>query len=405
MRIVSVEAIPVRIKLTEPFAIATEVVDEVENIFFRLETDSGITGWGCGAPDTVTSDDATQSMAVFDTVIKNVLLDSDPTRIHALNEAVEDRVQGNTSTKAGVNLALYDILGKAAGMPLYRLLGGYRDRIETSVTIGINTTDVMVEKARDWVSRGFKCLKLKCGINPDEDIDTVLAVRAAVGPDVKLRLDANEGYGIDDSLRVVSTLEGQEADLELLEQPTKASYLYALKEVTGRCNVPIVADETALTLQKSLKLIRMEVADVINIKLMKTGGITNAIKVNTFAELANIPVMVGCMNESMAAMVGGVHFACAFANVRYADLDSTLDIEKDVLSEVMVDRQRQDPGSEWRWISDEQGNPRSAEGRSEFLKVLSCLGDRQYREQTGLPAWRGTEGNRIHEDRGGCHRP
>ncbi len=329
MRITSARAIPVEIKLTEPFAIASETVDRVDNVFFRLETDSGIVGWGCGAPDTVTSDTADQAVHVFDSAIKRILEGADPTRINLLNEIIDTDVHGNTSTKAGVNMALYDILGKSAEMPLYRLLGGYRDRIETSVTIGINPTDIMVNKAREWVSKGFKSLKLKCGINPDEDIDTVLAVRAAVGPNVKIRLDANEGYNIDDSIRVVSILEDQGADIELLEQPTKALYLYALKEVTGKCNVPIVADETALTMRASLKLIRMEVADIVNIKLMKTGGITNAMKVNTFAELADIPVMIGCMNESMGAMAGGVHFACGLANVKYADLDSILDIEKD----------------------------------------------------------------------------
>jgi len=329
MRITGARAIPVEIRLTEPFSIASETVDHVENVFFRLEADDGTVGWGCGAPDTVTSDTAEQSVHVFNSVIKGILEGSDPTRVNLLNEMIDNQVHGNTSTKAGVNMALYDILGKAADMPLYRLLGGYRDRIETSVTIGINPTDVMVEKARHWVSQGFKSLKLKCGINPDEDIDTVLAVRAAVGPDIKIRLDANEGYNIDDSIRVVNILEGQGADLELLEQPTKALYLYALKEVTGKCNVPIVADETALTMRASLKLIRMEVADIVNIKLMKTGGITNAMKVNTFAELADIPVMIGCMNESMGAMAGGVHFACALSNVKYADLDSILDIERD----------------------------------------------------------------------------
>ncbi|MDO9538282.1 MAG: dipeptide epimerase [Thermoplasmata archaeon] len=329
MRITSAKAIPVEIKLTEPFAIASETVDEVENVFFRLETDTGIVGWSCGAPDTVTSDTAAQSVKVFNSVIKKLLEGADPTRINLLNEIIDKEVHENTSTKAGVNMALYDILGKAADMPLYRLLGGYRDKIETSVTIGINPTDVMVNKARHWVSEGFKSVKLKCGINPDEDIDMVLAVRAAIGPDIKIRLDANEGYNIDESIRVVNTLESQGADLEFLEQPTRALYLYALKEVTGKCNVPIVADETALTMRDSMKLIRMEIADVVNIKLMKTSGITNAMKVNTFAEVANIPVMIGCMNESMGAMAGGVHFACACANVKYADLDSVLDIAKD----------------------------------------------------------------------------
>jgi L-alanine-DL-glutamate epimerase-like enolase superfamily enzyme len=130
---------------------------------------------------------------------------------------------------------------------------------------------------------------------------------------------------------VIQTLESLGTDIEILEQPTPADYLYSLKEVTAQCPVPIMADETVLTLRDSLKLIRLEIADMINIKLMKIGGITNAIKANIFAELAEIPVMIGCMNESMAAMAAGVHFACAFKNIAYADLDSALDFKHDVV--------------------------------------------------------------------------
>ena len=228
-------------------------------------------------------------------------------------------------------MALYDILGKMADMPLYKLLGGYRDKIETSVTIGINPVDVMVDKAKEFVSQGFHCLKVKCGMDPDQDIEAVLAIRSAVGPNVKIRMDANEGYTLEKALRVIETVEKLGADIEIFEQPTSAKYLFALKEITAQCTVPIMADETVLTLRDSLKLVKMEIADMINIKLMKIGGITNAIKANIFAELADIPVMIGCMNESMAAMAAGVHFACAFKNVQYADLDSALDFEKDVV--------------------------------------------------------------------------
>ncbi len=329
MKITSAKAIPVDLDLVESFSIATETVEVVGNVFFKLETDTGLIGWGCAAPDTVTSETNRTVMKAFDTVLKGVLIGSDPTRIHQLNDIIEDKLKGNQSAKAGVNMGLYDLLGKASNMPLYRLLGGYRDKILTSVTIGISPTDVMVDKAEEWVSKGFKSLKIKCGLNPDSDIDTILAIRAAVGPEIKIRLDANEGYSLEDAIRVVEAIESQGGDIELLEQPTKARYLYALKEVTSQVNVPIMADETALTLRDSYKLIRLEVADLMNIKLMKLGGITNSIKMNVFAEIAEIPVMVGCMNESMGGMVAGVHFACAYKNVQYADLDSALDVVDD----------------------------------------------------------------------------
>ena len=329
MLIKSIDAIPRKLKLKEPFTIANETVEFGENVFLKIETDSDFIGWGCATPDSVTGETIETVLTCFHEKMKNLLIGQDPLRVHYLNELIEEKIRGNQSLKAGINMGFYDILGKKANLPLFKLLGGYRSKIETSVTIGINPIDAMVEQAKDYLNKGFTCLKIKCGMDINQDIETVLAIRNAVGPDIKIRLDANEGYTLENALRVVETLEKLGADIEILEQPTPAKYLYALKEITSQCPVPIMADETALTLRDSLKAIKMEIADMINIKLMKIGGITNAIKANTFAEIAEIPVMVGCMNESMAAMAASVHFACAFKNVQYADLDSALDFEQD----------------------------------------------------------------------------
>jgi L-alanine-DL-glutamate epimerase-like enolase superfamily enzyme len=328
-KIVSAEAFPVELQLKEPFVIANETTEVADNIFIRLETETGIVGWGCSTPDAVTSETKETVLRSFE-VAKRLVVGCDPTRVNLVNFALENELAGNPSLKAGVNMALYDVVGKMAGMPLFRLLGGYREKIETSVTVGLNSTGLMVAKAKQIVALGFKTVKVKCGINVEQDIQNILAIREAVGSAVKLRLDANEGYSVEDALMIVKTLEGKGADIEILEQPTKANYLYSLKDVTHQCSVPIMADETALTLRDSVKLVKLEIADMINIKLMKIGGITNAIKANALAELADVPVMAGCMNESIAAMSAGVHFACAFRNVQYADLDSALDFTDDV---------------------------------------------------------------------------
>jgi len=329
MKIVRAKAIPVGLELKEPFAIANETIEVADNVFIRLETETGLVGWGCSAPDTVTSETKQTVLKSFE-VAKRLVIGCDPTRINLVNYALDSDLQGNPSLKASVNLAMYDIIGKMAGMPLFRLLGGYREKIETSVTIGLNSTDLMVKKAKQIVFDGFSIIKIKCGVNVEKDIENILAIREAVGSTIKLRLDANEGYSVEEALRVIKAIEEKGADVELLEQPTKASYLYSLKEVTHQSPVPIMADETALTLKDSFKLLKHEIADMINIKLMKIGGLTNAVKANVLAELADVPIMVGCMNESMAAMSAGVHFACAFRNVQYADLDSVLDFVDDV---------------------------------------------------------------------------
>ena len=221
MRIVSVTPIPVELKLKEPFAIAYETVDSAVNVFIKIETDQGLVGWGCATPDSVTSETEESVLTACNTVLKDLLIGKDPTHINRLNEAIEEHVKENPSSKAGVNIALYDILGKAANMPLYRLLGGYRDKIETSVTIGLNPVDIMVEKALEFTSQGFTCLKVKCGMDPDQDIETVLAIRNAVGPEIKIRIDANEGYTVEQALRVAQTLEDLGTNIEILEQPTK----------------------------------------------------------------------------------------------------------------------------------------------------------------------------------------
>jgi o-succinylbenzoate synthase len=332
MRIIKSSAIPIELELKEPFAIANETVETAMNVFFKLESDDGLIGWGCATPDSVTSETNETVMHVFKSKFKEILSGADATRIQLLNEIIEENIQGNPSAKAGINMALYDLIGKKAQMPLYRILGGYRDKIETSITIGLNPVDIMIERAKEFVSNGFRCLKVKCGMDPNHDIEAILGIRSAVGPTVKIRIDANEGYTLEKALRVVETLEKLGADIEIFEQPTPAKYLYALKEITSQCPVPIMADETAFTLRDSLKLIKLEIADMINIKLMKIGGITNALKANVFAELAGIPVMIGCMNESMGAMAAGVHTACAVKNIIYADLDSAIDFKEDVVT-------------------------------------------------------------------------
>ncbi len=331
MKITTVDAIPFELKLKEPFSIVNETVDVGINVFIKIETDKGITGWGCATPDSVTYETKETVVNCLNNEIKDIIHGKDPLRINYINDIIEEKIKGNPSLKAGVNLALYDILGKKAEIPLFKLLGGYRDKIETSMTIGLSSVDTMVEKAKSYVSQGFTCLKVKCGMDPDQDIEMVLAIRNEVGSNIKIRLDANEGYTLEKALRVIETLEKLGADIEIFEQPTPAKYLYALKEVTAQCSVPIMADETVLTIRDSLKAVKMEIADMINIKLMKIGGITNAIKANTYAEIAEIPVMIGCMNESMGAMAAGVHFACAFKNVHYADLDSALDFQQDIV--------------------------------------------------------------------------
>ncbi len=327
----SLDVFPAKLHLKEPFRVAYEVEEDAWNILVRLTTAEGEVGWGNACPDPEVTGETPASVLKTLGKLTPRVVGEDAHRINRVNYIMEEVVGGNLTAKAGVNLALYDILGKEAGLPVTKLLGGFKDRIQTSMSIGILPLEETVAKAKGYIAEGFKVLKLKCGLDPEDDIRRAIAVREAVGRDILLRLDANQGYDVATALRVVDALENiYGVDIELIEQPTPAGELGQLKEVTGASSVPIMADESVQSILDTFVVTAGQMADLINIKLMKTGGITGALRVNHIAQAGGIPAMVGCMSESIVSVAAGVHFACSQRNIEYADLDSHFDFEKDV---------------------------------------------------------------------------
>jgi L-alanine-DL-glutamate epimerase-like enolase superfamily enzyme len=320
-----VEAWPVEMRLSEPYTIAYETVDRTVNVFMRIEATNGLCGYGCAAPDLeVTGETAQTVLDDVESWIAPAVTGSDPLRIAMLRGRLEPRLQNHPSALALVDIALHDLMGRIAGVPLYKLLGGFRDRIKTSVTIGILDSAETVERAREYVGRGFKCLKIKGGANVDADIVRVLAVREAVGAGIELRFDANQGYTSDDAVRFVNAV--RMARLELVEQPTPRDQPHELGKVTRGVDIPIMADESLLSLVDAFKLARNDTIDMVNVKLMKAGGIMEGMRINAVARAAGLEVMVGCMDEAALGIAAGLHFALSRPNVAYADLDGHLDL-------------------------------------------------------------------------------
>jgi L-alanine-DL-glutamate epimerase-like enolase superfamily enzyme len=325
MKITRIEAWPVTMRLTEPYTIAYETVAQVTNIFLRIETTGSITGYGCVAPDLeVTGETPKGVLRVLEDVIAPNIKGSDPLRITMLLERIKRQLKAQPSALAAVDMALYDILGKKSELPLWRLLGGFRDRIKTSVTIGILPETETIQRARKWVRDGFKCLKLKGGKDVDSDIQRVIKTREAVGKGIELRFDANQGFSVEDTLRFVR--KTQKAELELIEQPTPRGEPDLLNHVTRRVPIPVMADESLMTLRDAFRIARRGLADMVNVKLMKVGGISEALQINGVARSAGLEVMVGCMDEAALGITAGLHFALARPNVAYADLDGHLDL-------------------------------------------------------------------------------
>jgi L-alanine-DL-glutamate epimerase-like enolase superfamily enzyme len=231
------------------------------------------------------------------------------------------------STLAMVNIALYDLMARKAGLPMYQLLGGYRKKIQTSITIGIEPMDVTLSMAREFWQQGFRILKLKGGLNLDEDIEKVYKLREAFGRELTMRFDANQGYNVEQSLQFIEKTRG--AQIEIFEQPTPHGSDEDMRAVAKNVEVPVMADESIRSLQDAFRLTKNESMDMINIKIMKVGGLTAAQHINSIAKAAGMEVMVGCLDECALGIAAGLHFALSRPNLEYADLDGHLEFIND----------------------------------------------------------------------------
>ena len=328
MRISQVEAWSVSMPLAEPYTIAYETVQTTTNVFLRLETNGNVAGFGCAAPDEHVTGETPESVlrSLIDAVEPSIK-GSDPLRPTMLIERLKSQLRTQPSVLAAVDMALFDILGKTGNLPVWKLLGGFRDRLRTSITIGILNEKETVECARACVEQGFKCLKLKGGIDVLSDIERVLKVRDVVGDRIELRFDANQGFSMEETLMFVE--QTRRARLELIEQPTPRGKPDLLKRVTSGVPIPVMADESLMTLRDAFRIAHRGLADMVNVKLMKVGGISEALQINSVARSAGLEVMVGCMDEAALAIAAGLHFALARPNVAYADLDGHLGLIRD----------------------------------------------------------------------------
>ena len=323
MKITDIELGMLRVPLKTPFKTALRTVETVEDIVVLVRTDSGHTGYG-EAPATavITGDTHGSIIEAIDSFIKPRLIGEDIANLNRVCGLIQSSLERNTSAKAAVEIAVYDLWAQLYDAPLYKMLGGGDPVITTDITISVDYIDKMVADSLAAVERGFDSLKIKVGKDIGLDIERVKAIHAAVDGRALLRLDANQGWTAKQAVFALQTLEDAGVKLELVEQPVKAHDLAGLRYVTERVHTPVMADESVFGPREVVELIRMRAADIVNIKLMKTGGISNAVKIADICGLYGVDCMIGCMLESSIGVAAAVHLAVAKSDViSKVDLD------------------------------------------------------------------------------------
>lgn len=342
MKITEVKLGKISVPLRVPFKTALRSVSSVEDIVVEVHTDTGAVGYGEAPPTGAITGDTTGAIlgALQDHIIKTVVgrnVDDFEDLMLALNKCIV----GNTSAKAAMDMALWDLYGQLYRIPVYKLLGGSRKEIITDITISVNNPDEMARDAMDAVRRGYDTLKIKVGAHPELDVARLTAVRQAIGSETRIRIDANQGWESKQAVRLLNQMQEKGLDIEFVEQPVKAHDIDGLRYVTERSYVPVLADESVFSPEDAVRIMQTRAADLVNIKLMKCGGLYNALKIVSAAEVYGVECMIGCMLEAKISVNAAVHLACAKKIITKIDLDGPVLCSEDpILGGAVFDEQR-----------------------------------------------------------------
>lgn len=324
MIITACHLIRIRAPLITPFKTALRTVQQVDDIGVILDTDVGLQGFG-SAPATavITGDTHASITAAITEHLAPRLLGRSIDGFHELLQAIHSSIAHNSNAKAAVEMALHDLWAKYLGQPLCVALGGPPSVLETNLTISLNAPDAMLADATAAIDRGFRALKIKLGGDPDSDLARVRLLHRHLDAAVELRLDANQAWSARQTVQILRALEQDGILPAWIEQPVPASDLAGLRYIRDQVATPVMVDESVFDLRQLLRVLELQAADIVNLKLMKAGGIRNTLQLADLCAQFGVPCQIGCMLESALGVNAAAHVAAARREViRYVDLDA-----------------------------------------------------------------------------------
>lgn len=316
---------------TKPYTIAFKTIDEVLNAFVEITLDNGVTGIGAASPsEYVTNESFEQCEKALEENNIQFLIGRDIRELNQLTFEIWKKLPKNPAARAALDIALYDAYTKFLGVPLVKYLGQKIKSLPTSITIGIKNVDETVKEAQEYEERGFSVLKVKLGKDLEEDIERIVKLREKFGKKFTIRIDANQGYTSAQTIEFYNRTKS--LDVELIEQPLPAKAIEETKKLPADIRKVLAADEALLTPMSAYQLVMPPVATgIFNIKLMKCGGVSQALKIADIGSLAGVDLFWGCNDESIVSITAALHAAFACENTKYIDLDGSLDLSKDIV--------------------------------------------------------------------------
>lgn len=327
LRISAIDIFRASIPMVAPFKVALGVISEADFLFIRIATDANVSGWGEATPFPPITGDTQEINAAAAVDVARLILGKDPLDLESRVAEMKRFLAFNSSVRGAFDMALHDIAGKVAGLPLYAFLGGGRRRLTTDVTIGLEEPEAMARRAVELSRGGIAAIKVKLGTTASADIRRIASIREAVGDELPLRVDANQGWDFPTAVRVLTRFS--HSGIEYCEQPIAHWDYDNMKRLRERVPILIMADESVFDHHDAFRLTAGGCCDFLNIKLAKSGGIRTALKIDAVAEACGARCMLGCMLETRLGLTAAAHLASARPNIRYVDLDSHLQLKDD----------------------------------------------------------------------------
>ncbi|WP_214887883.1 dipeptide epimerase [Exiguobacterium sp. s142] len=331
MKLEKIELFAIELPLKVPFIVSYHRYDVMPSVIVKMTTECGLVGYGEAVADEhVTGESLESTISVIRHLLGPLLIGRNPMHLERIHDEMDRAIRDVPAAKAALDIACHDLIGKKLGQPIYELLGGrYHDAFPVTHVLSIGEPEAMAAEASEQVGEDYTAVKMKVGVDVASDVRRVAAVRQAVGPDVPIRVDVNQGWvNAAKTLQAMRKLEP--FDIDWVEQPVKADDFEGMLEVKGKISVPLMIDEGVRGVADMRRLTMMQAAHKVNVKLMKCGGIYPAKKLVHMAEMSGIECQIGSMVESSIASSAGFHVAFSSKIVQSVELTGPLRFATDV---------------------------------------------------------------------------